>query len=114
MQLTLFTVMGLGTGALLFTATRKHAVAAARVALTLGLVGSLVFLGSINGWLLPDLGRMGMVVVGVLSGAATALSVGCLVNGHRERLNWGALAAAVPPIIFLVAIGIGELLGPAH
>jgi hypothetical protein len=52
--------------------------------------------------------------VGLLSGIATALAVGCLVRGERRLINWLALAVSAPPVLFLIIFGIGNLLGPGY
>lgn len=105
---------GLLTGVILFLLTRKHAVAAVSTALVLGVIGSVLFLGTINGWFLPEAGRFQAIGIGLLCGIATALAAGCLLRGERRPLNWVAVAVSAPPLLFLVVFGIGELLGPSH
>ena len=114
MQLALSMVVGLIVGVALFLLTRKHAVAAMWTALVLGVIGSVLFVTTINGWFLPELGRFGAVGIGMLSGIATALAVGCLLRGERRPLNWVALAVSAPPVLFLLVFGIAEILGPSH
>jgi hypothetical protein len=114
MQLALSMVVGLIVGVALFLLTRKHAVAAMWTALVLGVIGSVLFVTTINGWFLPELGRFGAVGIGILSGIATALAVGCLLRGERRPLNWVALAVSAPPMLFLLVFGIAEILGPSH
>jgi len=114
MQMTVAMLVGLLVGGAVFFATRRHPTAAAYTALTLGVLGSALFITTINGWFLPDLGRFGMIGIGLLSGIATTLAVGCLVRGERKPINWVALAFAAPPVLFLIVFGIAELLGPSH
>ena len=99
-------------GVVLFFLTRKHAAVAVWTALALGIVGSVLLLGILNVWFLPRAGALEAVGTGLLSGIATALAVGCLVRGERKPINWIALAAAAPPVLFLIVFGIGELLFP--
>lgn len=114
MVLSLSIVAGLVVGGALFLLTRKHADSAVWTALVLGMIGSVLFLGTINGWFLPEAGRFQAIGIGLLSGVATALAAGCLVRGERRPLNWVALAVSAPPVLFLIVFGIGELLGPSH
>ncbi len=114
MQVAVSMVAGLGVGVVLYLMTRGRPAVAMWLALVLGIAGSVLFLGSINGWFLPDLGRFGAIGIGLLSGVATALAVGCLIRGERRPLNWVALLFSAPPVLFLIVFGIGELLGPSH
>ncbi len=114
MQLALSMLVGLAVGVGLFMATRKHAGIAMWTAIVLGAIGSTLFLASINGWFLPDLGRFGIIGIGLLSGIATTLAVGCVLRGERRPLNWVAVAVAAPPVLFLLVFGIAEALGPPH
>lgn len=114
MQVAASMLVGLIVGVALYLVTRKHAGVAMWIALVLGVAGTVLLLGSINGWLLPDLGRFGAIGIGLLSGIATVLAVGCILHGERRVLYWVALLASVPPVLFLVVFGIGELLGPPH
>lgn len=52
--------------------------------------------------------------IGLLSGVATALAVGCLARGERRLVNWAALVVSAPPVLFLIVFGIAEILGPPH
>ena len=114
MQVTVSMLVGLIVGVVLYLATRKHPDVAVWIAVVLGIAGTVLLVGSINGWLLPDLGRLGAIGIGLLSGIATVLAVGCLLRGERRPLNWVALLVSALPVIFLVVFGIGELLGPSH
>jgi len=114
MQLAVSMLAGLIVGVALFLLTRKHAGIAMWTALVLGVVGSVLFLGTINGLFLPELGRFGAVGIGLLSGVATALAVGCVLRGERRPLNWVAVAVSAPPLLFLLVFGIAEVLGPSH
>lgn len=114
MQIAVSVLAGLVVGVVLYLNTRRRAAVAMWMAIVLGIAGSLLFLGSINGWFLPDLGRLGAIGIGLLSGIATTLAVGCIVRGERRPLNWVALLVAAPPVLFLIVFGIGELLGPPH
>lgn len=107
-------VVGLVAGTALFLATRKHAAAAAWSALVMGVVGSTLFVAILNEWIWPRAGLFHAVAIGIFTGVATALAIGCLVRGERKPLNWIALAASAPPVLFLIIFGIGEILGPAH
>lgn len=114
MQIAVSVLAGLIVGFVLYFVTRKRATVAMWLALVLGAVGDVLLVGSINGWLLPDLGRLGAIGIGLLSGIATVLAVGCVVRGERRPLNWVAVLVSVPPVLFLIVFGIGELLGPPH
>ena len=114
MQLAVSMLAGLIVGVVLFLLTRKHAVVAAWTAIALGVIGSVLFLATINGWFLPELGRIGLIGIGLLSGVATALAVGCVLRGGRRPLNWVAVAVSAPPVRFMIVFGIAELLGPSH
>lgn len=114
MQIAASMLVGLVVGVGLFLMTRKHAIAAMWTALVFGVAGSVLFLGTINGWFLPELGRFGAIGIGLLSGIATALAVGCVLRGERRPLNWVAVAVSAPPVLFLLVFGIAEVLGPAH
>jgi hypothetical protein len=114
MQIAASMLVGLVVGVGLFLLTRKRAAAAMWTALVLGSTGSVLFLGATSGWLLPELGRFGAIGIGLLSGVATALAVGCVLRGERRPLNWVAVAVSAPPVIFLLVFGIAEVLGPAH
>lgn len=114
-MLTALSMMaGLVAGVVLFLVTRKHADAAMWTALVLGVVGSVLFVGTINGWFLPEAGMFQAVGIGLMSGVATALAAGCLLRGERRPLNWVALAVSIPPLLFLAVFGIAELIGPSH
>lgn len=114
MQLTVSMLAGLVVGVVLFLLTRKHANTAMWTALVLGVIGSVLFLGTMSGWFLPDLGRFGAIGIGLISGIATTLAVGCVLRGERRPLNWVAVAVSVPPVLFLPVFSIAELLGPSH
>lgn len=114
MQIAVSMLAGLIVGVVLYLLTRRRAAVAMWMALVLGSAGSVLFLGSINGWFLPELGRFGAIGIGLLSGIATALAAGCILRGERRSLNWVALLVSAPPVLFLIVFGIGELLGPAH
>jgi hypothetical protein len=114
MQLALSMLVGLVVGGAVLLLTRKHAVTAVWTALVLGVIGSVLFLGTISGWFLPELGRLGVVGIGLVCGVATAVALGCLLRGERRPLNWVALAVSAPPLLFLAIFGIAELLGPPH
>lgn len=114
MQFALSMIVGSAVGSALFLATRRHSVATVSIALVLGVVGSAVLLFSLGGWILPDLGRSGVIGIGLLSGVATVLAVGALLRGERRPLNWIAALVSVPPVLFLIVFGVAELLGPAH
>ena len=114
MQLTVSILLGLIVGAALFLLTRKHPAAAMWTALVLGGIGSVLFLGTTTGWFLPELGRFGAIGIGLLSGLATALAVGCVLRGERRPLNWIAVAVSAPPVLFLIVFGIAEVFGPRH
>lgn len=107
-------VAGLLAGVALFLATRKHAVAAAWTALVMGVVGSALFVAILNEWIWPRAGMFHAIAIGLFTGVATALAVGCLVRGERKPVNWAGLAVSAPPVLFLIVFGIAELLGPAH
>lgn len=114
MRIAVSMIVGLLVGAGLFLLTRKNAAAAAWTALVLGLIGTATFVGTISGWFLPEAGMFQAIGIGLLSGIATALAVGCLLRGERRPLNWLAAAVSAPPVLFLVVFGIAELVGPAH
>jgi uncharacterized membrane protein YeaQ/YmgE (transglycosylase-associated protein family) len=114
MQLAVSMLAGLIVGVVLFLLTRKRPGVAMWTAIVLGVIGSVLFLGTINGLFLPEMGRLGAVGLGLLSGVATALAVGCLLRGERRPLNWVAVAVSAPPVLFLVVFGIAEVLGPSH
>lgn len=114
MQVGVSMLAGLIVGVALFLLTRKRPAVAMWTALVMGVIGSVFFLGTINGWFLPELGRFGIVGIGALSGVATALAVGCVLRGERRPMNWVAVAIAAPPVLFLVVFGIAEVLGPSH
>lgn len=114
MQLAVSMLAGLIVGVGLFLLTRKRPVVAMWTAFVLGVIGSILFLGTINGWFLPELGRFGIIGIGLLSGVATALAVGCVLRGERRPLNWVALAVSAPPLLFLLVFGVAEILGPSH
>lgn len=114
MQLSLFMLVGLIVGVALFRLMRERPIAAMWTAIVLGVIGTVLFVATISGWFLPELGRFGAVGIGILSGIATALAVGCLLRGERRPLNWVALAVSAPPVLFLLVFGIAEILGPSH
>ena len=114
MQLAVSMLAGLVAGVALFLLTRRHPGAAMWTALVLGVVGTTLFFATINGWFLPSLGRLGALGIGLLSGIATALAVGCLLRGERRPLNWVTALVSAPPAIFLLVFGIAEVLGPSH
>lgn len=114
MQLALSMLAGLIVGVALFLLTRKSPAVAMWTALVLGVIGSVLFAGTISGWFLPELGRFGAIGIGLVSGIATALALGCVFRGERRPLNWLAVALSAPPVLFLIVFGIAELLGPPH
>lgn len=114
MQLAVSMLAGLVVGVGLFLFTRKRPVVALWTALVLGIIGSVLFLATISGWFLPELGRLGAIGIGLLSGVATALAAGCVLRGERRPLNWVALAVSAPPLLFLLVFGVAEVLGPSH
>ena len=107
-------VVGLLAGVVLFFATRKHAVAAVWSALIMGVVGSALFIAILNEWIWPRAGIFHAVGIGLFTGVATALAIGCLVRGERKLINWIALAVSAPAVLFLIVFGIGNLLSPAY
>lgn len=114
MQVAVSMLLGLSVGVVLYLLTRGRGAVAMRLAIVLGISGSALLLGSINGWLLPDLGRFGAIAIGMLSGIAFALALGCILRGERRPLNWVALLVSAPPVLFLIVFGVAELLGPPH
>ena len=114
MQVALSMLAGLVVGVVLFLLTRKHANVAMWTALVLGVIGSVLFMGTINGWFLPEAGRFQAIGIGLLSGVAAVLAAGCLLRGERRPLNWIALLVSAPPVLFMIIFGLGELFGPAH
>lgn len=114
MQLSLSMLVGLVAGAGIFLVIGTHARTAMWAALVLAVIGGAAFLLTINGGFIPQLGRAGIVGVGLLSGIATSLAAGCVVKGERRPLNWVVLALAAAPVLFLLVFGVAELLGPPH
>lgn len=114
MQLSLFILVGLIAGVALFRLMRGRPIAAMWTAIVLGVIGTVLFVATISGWFLPELGRFGAVGIGLLSGIATALALGCVLRGERRPLNWVALAVSAPPVLFLLFFGIAHLFGPGH
>ena len=114
MQVAVSLFVGLIVGVVLYLVTRRQANLAMWIALVLGVVAAVLLVGSINGWLLPDAGRFGAIGMGLLSGIATILAVGCIARGERKPLNWVALFVSALPVLFLIVFGLGELLGPPH
>lgn len=114
MQLAVSMIIGVSAGAVLFSLLRVRPSAMAWTALVMGLLGSALFIASISGWALPELGRFGIIGIGMISGIATALAVGSLMRGERHAQNWAALAVSAPPLLFMLVFGIAELIGPRH
>lgn len=81
MQVAVSMLLGLSVGVVLYLLTRGRGAVAMRLAIVLGISGSALLLGSINGWLLPDLGRFGASAIGMFSGIASALALGCILGG---------------------------------
>ena len=94
--------------------SRKRVSAATWIAIVLGLAGSVLLLGIVNSWFLPRAGMFEAISIGLLTAVACVLAIAALVRGERQPLNWVALAVSVPPVLFLIAFGLGELFGPAH
>lgn len=113
MQMTVSLLVGLLIGGtVLYSATRKRPAVAVWSAIVLGVVAIVLLLGILNVWFLPRAGALEAGATGLLSGIATALAIGCLARGERKPVNWLALAVALPPVLFLVVFGLGELLYP--
>lgn len=94
--------------------SRKPVGAATWTAIVLGITGSVLLIGILNSWFLPEAGMSAAILIGLLTAAACALAVVGLVRGERRPLNWIALAVSAPPLLFLIMFGLGEFLGPAH
>lgn len=101
-------------GVALFIVLRKHPVAATVVAIVLGVLASGLLLGILNEVFLPEAGLFHALIIALLAAVAVALALRCLLAGHRRPLNWIALILSLPPLLFLIIFGLGELLGPAH
>lgn len=113
MRVTVSLLAGLLIGGTpLYSVTRRRPAAAAWTAIVLGVIAIVLLLGILNAWFLPRAGALEAAATGLLSGIATALAVGCLVRGERKPINWLALVVALPPVLFLVIFGLGELLYP--
>lgn len=113
MQMTVSLLVGLVLGgAVLLFVTRKNGAVAAWIALVLGAIGTVLLIGIMTGRIWPEAGALHAIGVGLLSGVATMLAAGALLRGERKPLNWIALAAAAPPVLFLIVFGVGELLFP--
>jgi len=101
-------------GIVLFIGLRKHALAATVVAIVLGVLASGLLLGILNEVFLPEAGMFQALIIALLAALAAALALRCLLEGPRRPLNWIALILSLPPLLFLIIFGLGELLGPAH
>ena len=94
--------------------SRKPVGAATWTAIGLGITGSVLLLGILNSWFLPEAGMSEAIGIAFLTAIASTLAVVALLRDRRQPLNWVALLVSAPPLLFLIAFGLGELFGPPH
>jgi len=82
--------------------------------IVLGATASVLLLGIVNEWFLPEAGMLQAILIALVAALATAIAVTALLRNRRSVLNWVALAVSAPPLLFLVVFGLGEILGPSH
>ena len=114
MQMAFSMFVGVVLGIVLLSLTRNRAVAAVWTALVLGAIADVLFVAFMAGPFIPQLGRFGIIGVGLLAGVAALLSVGLVLRGDRKALNWVALVVGIPPVLFMLVFGIAEIVGPRH
>ena len=111
MQMTVAMVAGVVVGIVVAIALKKVPTVAAWVALVFGTFGLLITAGGFFPGF-PELGRAGILLMGLLPVIGLVVALSCVLRGERKALNWAALIVAAVPVGFWIFFFVAELISP--